>query len=93
MNLCFRNMAKYAVVEFIKSNTVDIVPVSWLSSEEDKSAWPPFKSDKVGPLVRELHEADSTWKYHAVKVLGKAGELNLATMIYYTECCLILKIA
>ena len=34
----------YAIVKFIASNSVAVVPVTWLNLEEDKCFWPPKSS-------------------------------------------------
>lgn len=65
-------MAQFAVVEFTASQTVEVVPMKWLSAEEDLCYWPPFKSGKVAQLVKEQQEANNAWKQHAVRILGKA---------------------
>lgn len=68
-------MSKFAVVEFTKDNTVDIVPVSWLLVEEDQCHWPSLRSDKVAQLVKEQQKVDKRWPLFAVVVLGKASKL------------------
>jgi len=73
MSPCSDRMSRYAVVEFTIDKSVDIVPVSWLSDEEDQCCWPPFKPDKISMLVKELHNRERGWKMYAVTVLGKAG--------------------
>jgi len=32
---------KYAIVEFIDNQSVEAVPVRWLTEEEDMCCWPP----------------------------------------------------
>jgi hypothetical protein len=66
-------MSRYAVVEFHIDKSVDIVPVSWLSQEEDQCCWPPFKAEKISMLVKELRCREKGWKMYGVTVLGKAG--------------------
>ena len=69
----------YAIVGFLKSRTVAIVPVSWLSVEEDKSFWPPKCSkaySKVMTLVRDLKAPEKDWDEFHVRIFGKAGNIN-----------------
>ena len=66
----------YAIVEFISSNSVAIVPVTWLTVEEDQCFWPPKSSkaySKLTSIVKRLEVHDKNWEKYAIKVLGKAG--------------------
>jgi len=68
-------MKQFAVVEFTDSKSVEIVPSSWLSADEQRCYWPPLKSAKVAQMVKDLHIANSSWRQHGVKLLGTAGLL------------------
>jgi len=65
-------MAKYAIVEFIESMTVEAVPVKWLTEEEDFCCWPP-STRKFSSLVKNLVDPSDSWLLFKVIVLGKAG--------------------
>ena len=70
---CSDRMSIYAVVEFDVDKSVAIVPVPWLSDEEDQCCWPPFKADKISMYAKELRDPEKDWKLYAVTVFGKAG--------------------
>lgn len=78
----------YAIVEFIPSSGVAIVPVTWLNVEEDKCFWPPKRSSafaKVSSLVKKLEMPVNLWDQFNVKVLGKAS--MYASLL--SLCCLV----
>ena len=66
-------MLHFAVVEFANPTSVDIVPVKWLSDEEDHAYWPSDIS-RVSQVVKELQDVDKSWDVFPVRVLSKAGE-------------------
>ena len=78
-------MAKFAIVEFDNENTVGIVPVTWLSDEEDACYWPSLPGDKVARLVKQEQPFDPNWKLEKVHVLGKAGTLFNSTPSFYKD--------
>ena len=72
----------YAIVEFVASNSLAIVPVTWLNVEEDVCLWPPKGSKacaSISSYVQKLKLPEQDWDKFDVRVLGKAG-----TYIYNT---------
>jgi len=63
---------KYAIVEFVQSQTVEVVAVNWLTPEEDHCHWPPGKSN-LSALLKALAKPTEKWASYKVRVLGKAG--------------------
>jgi len=63
---------KYAIVEFIQSQTVEVVAVNWLTPEEYQCHWPPGKSN-LSVLLKALAKPTEKWTSYTVRVLGKAG--------------------
>jgi len=65
-------MAQYAIIEFAGSQLVEVVPVSWLTAEEDMCYWPPSRN-KLAHLIKSRSTYVPTWEQYRVRVLGKAG--------------------
>ena len=67
----------YAVIKFIVTKTIAVVPIKWLSHEEDKCFWPPSNSKdykRVSKLAKELVHQKEHWKEYTIRILGKASE-------------------
>jgi len=76
----------YSIVKFLVSNTVAIVPVSWLSVEEDECSWPPKGSSaysKVTTMIKNLEKSHGSWEKHEIEVLGKASMCAHFLMFLY----------
>lgn len=75
----------YAVVEFNDADdtnkSTEIVPISWLNSEEDYCYWPPWKASKISSSAKKLVEPQSNWKLLPVRSLGKAGMITVIAVI------------
>jgi hypothetical protein len=66
----------YAVVEFVTNQlpgSVEIVPVRWLSVEEDLCKWPPCSSSEASKKIQKRVDVEPSWEEFPVRVLGKAG--------------------
>jgi len=63
---------KYAIVEFIDNQSVEAVPVRWLTEEEDMCCWPPSTRNFSSLVKNMAHPADD-WVQYKIRVLGKAG--------------------
>lgn len=66
----------YAIVEFLCSKSVAIVPVTWLSTEKNLCGWPPKNSklhDKISSIVKNVTDPEDDWKNFKVRVLEKAS--------------------
>jgi len=74
----------FAVVIFLATNEVDVVPVCWLNEGKDgiRCFWPPYETllrIEKAKLSRE--PTTSQWSLHSVKCLYKAS-------MYYSCLCL-----
>ena len=68
------SQAVFAIVEFKKTNTTGIVPVKWLTMEEDVCFWPKGLSGAKGSkLAEKLTDVCPDWERLSVQVMGKAG--------------------
>ena len=63
---------KFAIVEFIATQSVEVIPVNWLTPEEDICFWPPSKSN-FSTLLKNMACPADKWAQYKVRVLGKAG--------------------
>ena len=59
-------MINFAIVEFFAKNnaraTVVIVPIGWLSLEEDEVWWPPVSSSKPSAIAKRNVPVGRNWK-------------------------------
>ena len=69
----------FAIVEFFATNnakaTIVIVPIGWLSREEDEVQWPPVSSSKPSAMAKRNVPVGRNWKKMMVKILSKASKL------------------
>ena len=72
-------MMNFAIVEFFATNnaraTIAIVPVRWLSREEDEVWWPPVNSSKASAMAKRNMLVGRNWKKMMVRILGKVSKL------------------
>lgn len=72
-------MLPFAVVEFLDSRTVAIIPRNWFTGQEEEECfWPPFSTVNVDRCVREGREPQEDWMKFQVRVLGKAADYTAA---------------
>lgn len=63
----------YAVVEFPEEEEVDVVPLTWLTDNEQKYRWPVLKSiKKVQLAVKNAIQPTAEFRKLPVRVLYKA---------------------
>ncbi|XP_040066401.1 uncharacterized protein LOC115309871 [Ixodes scapularis] len=73
---------KFAVVEFLNENTVEAVPLSWVS--EDKRGrqlcyWPDNMSGvEIKNYVKVSHISDGSWPRYTVKILARCNTYKKA---------------
>jgi hypothetical protein len=85
-------MQKYAVVEFVATEDVDIVPTNWIFSENGQQLcyWPPFPTLKCSRLVQKCVPADASWTAFEIRQLFSTGLLCLRCYImkisFKTSC-------
>ena len=59
----------FAIVKFIKTNDVAVVPVNWVNG--NKCFWPPKNmKDKITPLIEKNVSASHAWEEWLVDTLG-----------------------
>ncbi|CAG5073907.1 Protein of unknown function [Cotesia congregata] len=75
------NMPKlYAVVEFCEifidgKKVVELVPISWLTSDETLCFWPPTNLEyKSKELIEIQADADDTWDTYPIAIITKAKD-------------------
>nr|XP_034306223.1 uncharacterized protein LOC117680343 isoform X2 [Crassostrea gigas] len=74
------NMGEYAVVEFTDTNEVELVPVSWITSDKKECFWPNFRStSKQKMAVRQGMLPNSTeFKKFVVKIMYQTKDYEKA---------------
>jgi len=68
----------YAVVVFIETDDVEVVPSNWLIVDGDliRCAWPPYRSqDRIAKSIREMELPSDNWLRYDVRILQKYGKL------------------
>ncbi|KAK2872949.1 hypothetical protein Q8A67_022846 [Cirrhinus molitorella] len=72
-------MLPFAVVEFLDSRTVAIIPRNWFTGpEEEECYWPPSSTANTDRYVREGRNPQDDWLKFHVRVLGKAADYPAA---------------
>ena len=68
---------RYAVVEFLKEQEVDVVATNWLHDKKTKTYWPKWKSTtKVQTAVRNRLSPTTDFTVHLVRVLYESGKFS-----------------
>eukprot|EP00079_Xenopus_tropicalis_P024777 XP_012817764.1 PREDICTED: uncharacterized protein LOC100486038 [Xenopus tropicalis] len=63
----------FLVVEFIETNTVNIISESWL--EDGVTWWPNYRSDeRINRAVQKCEEPGADWKKYDVRVHSRTGD-------------------
>jgi hypothetical protein len=68
----------YAVVVFVETDDVEVVPNNWLMVDGDliRCAWPPYRSqDRIAKSIREMELLSDNWLRYDVRILQKYGKL------------------
>ena len=64
----------FAVVHFIDTEEVEVVPSGWILSK-NKACWPPFKSAvATTKAIKESLEPSDIWPKHSIRVLCACGK-------------------
>ncbi|XP_045460417.1 uncharacterized protein LOC123686008 isoform X2 [Harmonia axyridis] len=73
-------MNAWRVVHFLKEDTVEAVPVSWLRGS-NQCHWPPFNRLKLKTAINKCMPPSSNWDVHETRVIGEIyGDLSVARM-------------
>ena len=66
---------KYSVVHFVEENSVEAVPVIWLSADKKHCLWPNAKDKKsIRRLKKKSSPPGSDWTTYAIRILGTYGK-------------------
>lgn len=68
---------EFAVVEFIKTKQVAVIPVQWISKDLTKGWWPPYMSStKITTSVARKQPVDSkNWRQHEIRIFKQFCKL------------------
>ncbi|XP_077508759.1 uncharacterized protein LOC144120230 [Amblyomma americanum] len=58
----------FAIVEFVHSEEVEVVPTSWIDG--DVCVWPGGKADRINRLLKASAEPQREWQQYAARVKG-----------------------
>ncbi|KAL1474567.1 hypothetical protein MTO96_037870 [Rhipicephalus appendiculatus] len=61
----------YAIVEFMATKEVEIVPVTWVSNT--KCCWPNVKAEKASRMAKKRTPPQESWKYYEISLKGLFG--------------------
>ena len=64
----------YAVVNFLDTREVEVVPLVWLFNKKKKCYWPHFTDAKRKKAVKNQLKPEKTWAKYNVKVMKIYGE-------------------
>lgn len=71
-------MLPFAVVEFLDSCTVAIIPRNWFTGPEvEECYWPPSSTANTDQFVREGRSPQEDRLKFQMRVLGKAGKCKI----------------
>jgi hypothetical protein len=68
---------EFALVEFTKSSTIEVVPTLWLFADGRQCYWPPYKGDHLTRSVKKVEQPKDSWKSYAIRVLHYYGTNQL----------------
>ena len=72
----FLHRKDYAVVEFLDTNEIEIIPSCWLLKDGKKCVWPNnWKPSRISNAVKLKDSPDDTFTAFKVKVLYDTGKL------------------
>jgi len=71
-------MSMFAVVEFVDTSEIDIVPLSWIEEKDDYlyTKWPPLRGVAVVNAVKSLCQPQPHWQSYKIRQLGTSGKSN-----------------
>lgn len=78
---------EFAIVNFLEHQEVATVPAVWISEDNCRSWWPPYKkSDKISKAVQKQKEVDpKTWLEHDIRVIKYYGKICFKKRFYYSN--------
>ena len=76
-------MVLFAIVEFVATLTIAIIPTKWFASkEEDVCFWPPAGANIKHLVLKEVTPTES-WSKFSIRCLGKASMLSFVYLFIY----------
>lgn len=70
-------MATFAVVNFTTENAVEVVPVSWLTNNDEDCRWPPYRPGQASAAIRNMESPHATWTVCKCRVLYTTGTVYI----------------
>lgn len=76
----------WTVVHFVKDDSVEAVPSTWLIGEE-KCLWPPvtWTSDKIMNAIKNC-TVNTHWQDYAIKTFRNATYSKLYCCVFFIPC-------
>lgn len=75
------------MIEFIMTNEVATVPVTWITESQGETWWPPYKTnDRIFKAVKIKENVNQrTWTKHSIRVikLYRKSDINLILLQIY----------
>ena len=65
------NAMKFAVVEFTKDRSVEVVPSNWIVG--NACYWPPYRGMRFTTSVKKSETPDETWNEYQIRVIDFYG--------------------
>ena len=56
----------FALVEFTKDSSIELVPSLWLTAEYRQCYWPPYKGTQLVKSIKKVEQPTDDWKCYAV---------------------------
>lgn len=64
---------KFAIVHFVLTNDVAVIPTSWIVLKNE-AWWPPYKSStRIMTAVMNAETVGSTWPKYQIRVIKEYG--------------------
>ena len=75
---------RFAVVEFTEEDGLAVVPGKWISKDEKKCYWPPYKSaTKIQLAVKGCVTPTEDYTPHDVRVLYDTGNISIIIIYFF----------
>lgn len=72
---CINEMVTFAIVEFTKDLTVEVVPSNWIV--DNTCLWPPLRGLRFTAAAKKCETPTHLWKKYPIRVMGTYGWLHL----------------
>jgi len=80
-------MKLYAVVQFLGTDEVEAVPLSWLKSNDEGTvcSWPPYPATATTRIMNAISQRifpSDEWPEYAAKIIKKCGNCLFCVRLY-----------